>query len=245
MAEVSRKMNRKLSGQSWYLRFQKLNKRGTMMIVIILFLLLFSTVAVTLELSLLQRVEGKRYAERNNGIYTADAMMDMYIYATGAVISSPGKPYTAGPLLNEDRFDDFATEMGESISKSFPGGKRLNLKDIYEIVGLTTLDKPEMTEMLLGVMYDQVQIDNTLINSTPFQIDWENPETVCNGDEEDIFVLRPIRVKFKEYFKSYTVEKIVSFNNVFLQPAGEYPSFTLEVNTDSMEMLVEEYNCYE
>lgn len=223
----------------------KLNKRGTIMIVVVLFVLLFSSVAVTLELTLLQRVEGRRYAQRNNAIYTADAMMDMYIYATSQVLGSPSKPYTIGPLLTEARIDDFATEMGDSISEAAGGGKRINLRNIYEIVSLMTFDKPEITSTLLDVMYDQVQIDNAMVNATAFQIDWLNPETVFNGDADDVFILRPVKVRYKEFFKSYTVEKIVTFNGLKLKPEGAAPTFNLKVDTSGLVMLVEEYNCYE
>lgn len=226
---------------------KKLSKRGTLMLIVIIFVLIFSSVAVTLELSLLQRVEGRRYAQRNDGIYTADALMDVYIYENINYLKRSLATYTVTPMTDEETLDELVKELGEDLTLSWDSDKKhqFTLPDIYSMVANLQVDNPDILESMMKIMLDQVKIDNSIPASDPFRIDWENPETVWERDPEDIFMLKPIRVTYKEYFKSYSVEKTVVFYNVFLETEGEGPQFTLRVNTDRLEILVEEYNCYE
>lgn len=224
---------------------KKLNKKGTLMIVTVLFLLLFSSVAVALEASLVQRVESRRYAERNNGIYTADAMLDFYIYAAAASFQSPCRNYTVDTTFSDDKLNDLVEEMGASICRTVDGKLQINLKDIASIVQFTAIDKPELTNSLLDIIIDQSQVTNYVANAKLFQINWEDEQTIFHGNDSDRFVLKPIEVVFKEYYKSYTVEKSVIFYGVKLVPRGEGPTFSLAVNIDDIQIIVKEYNCHD
>jgi hypothetical protein len=66
---------------------ERLNKKGTMTVIIIFFLLMLVSVGLIIELTLLQRVEGKRYAQRDNSIHTANALIDLMIYNTTDFLS--------------------------------------------------------------------------------------------------------------------------------------------------------------
>lgn len=248
----------------------KLNRRGNIMIAVILFILIFAGFASALELSLSQRLEGKRFAQRNNAIYTADALMDVYIYNAGTLL----KKNSIGPIMDSPMFDpetdypDYVKQLSDAITNTSGAAPALDVGNIYDLVSRLSLDVEGFRERMIDIMSDQVVISNTLLSEEAFQIDWENRETVVEGvtdeviggvnpDPEDpdpnpeeaelheILMLKPIRVKFEAFYKSFVVEKTISIYNVYIDVQREGDTKTLVVNTDNMQFIVEEYDCYE
>ena len=58
-------------------------------------------------------------------------------------------------------------------------------------------------------------------------------------------MLKPIRIEFTAFFRSFTVKKVISIYNVYIDVQEDGGSKTFVVNTDNLEFIVEEYDCYE
>lgn len=248
----------------------RINKRGNLMVAVILFILIFAGFTSALELSLSQRLEGKRFIQRDNAVYTADAVLDIYVYAAGEVLTANSYgPIIDNPAIDkETAYNEYVKTMSDAITSDAVAGQSLAVGSIYDIVSRLSLDVPGFRERMLDIMSDQVIISNRLLSGDAFQIDWENRETVVEGvtdevitgvnpdpsdptpnpeepDLDEVLMLKPIRIEFTAFFRSFTVKKVISIYNVYIDVQEDGGSKTFVVNTDNLEFIVEEYDCYE
>lgn len=234
-------------------KLKRLGVRGTIPIVVVLYILIFASLAVTLEISLLQRVEGKRYAVRNNGIYTADALMDIYIYNAGSWLTAHGLNFVRSPGFSEDTYQDFyngqIATLQDGLTKTVGEDFVLDMPNILTMVTNLKVNPTNIRDDIVEIMDDQVQMSNTILDPSLFRIDWDNKENDIHFDrseDPDILYLRPIRFRFKCYYKSYTVEKVVTIHGLkfVVNPIGT-TQYSLKVSAEDLQYIVEEYNCFE
>ena len=215
-----------------------LNKKGNIAIVIMLYVITFAATANILELSLLQRIENKRYIEQNNSLYTADSFMDIYIYACLDLITAPTSSFVFNPALEDQGYASSITSMNNEIFDDEEG--QLKLPMFRDILQTFSLDNAMLKAEYISMASDQVVMTHKILNKLPLQVDMRDIRTVQNFELEDKLYLKPIVLEYTMYYKGYTVAKTISVYGLYL----EWRSNRLSVNESRMQIIVEDYDCY-